>query len=155
MEAEVKTEGDYYLRASMAKADKSLTLDNESVPCTLTVCITREGKPRIKNEVTSLSRYAEYGFAEIQYYKGGGWHLAPGEYEIEISSRENCSAAMIRGATLSLERQTTHVTENFLVNVLRFYGGVLFLCAGLLGIIICEFKKPTMRGSQRSPRLAF
>jgi len=62
---------------------------------------------------------------------------------------------MIRGATLSLERQTTHVTENFLVNVLRFYGGVLFLCAGLLGIIICEFKKPTMRGSQRSPRLAF
>jgi hypothetical protein len=147
MIANVSTEGDYFLEASMPKADQDIGLAEETVPCSLTVSFTREGKPAITNEVTSLTRSSEFGFALIQYYKGGGWHLSPGEYVVQISSRENCKAAVSRGATLSLEQEVTHITERYLASILGYWSGVLFLCAGLLGVILCEFKKASNEGS--------
>src|SRR4051794_24930033 len=89
MLAEVKTDGDYRIQASMPKADHALAVAPETIPCSLTVNITRDGKPPIKAELNTLSLYGEYGFAGIQYYKGGRWHLTPGEYVVEISSRED------------------------------------------------------------------
>lgn len=141
MLAEVRKEGDYKIQASLSKADQAIGLSPENIPCSLTVTIARDGKPPVKSEITSLHRYGEHGFARIQYYGGGGWHLSPGDYTIEISSREDCRAAMSRGATLSLEQQTTHATERFQVSVLEYWSGLVLLCAGLLGIIFFEFKK--------------
>jgi hypothetical protein len=141
MLAKINTEGDYHLIASMPKADQAVGLAEESVPCSLAVSFSRSDKPSITNEVTSLSRYAEFGFGRIQFYKGGEWHLNPGEYAVEISSREECRAALARGATLSLEQKVTHITERFLTGLLVYWSGVIALCGGVLGVILCEFKQ--------------
>jgi len=141
MLAKINTEGDYRLIASMPKADQDIGLTEESVPCSLLVSFSRSDRPSITNEVTSLSHYAEFGFGRIQYYKGGGWRLDPGEYVVEISSRQDCRAAIARGATLSLEQEVTHITERFLAGVAVYWSGVIALCAGVLGLILCEFKR--------------
>ncbi len=141
MLAKINTEGDYRLIASMPKADQDIGLTEESIPCSLVVSFSRSDRPSITNEVTSLTRYAEYGFAGIQYYKGGGWRLSPGEYVIEIGSRQDCRAALARGATLSLEQEVMHITERFLAGVVVYWSGVIALCAGVLGLILCEFKR--------------
>jgi hypothetical protein len=146
MTANVAKEGDYFLEASMPKADQDIGLSEETVPCFLTVTLTRDGAPSITNQVTSLSRYAEYGFAGIQYYKGGGWHLGRGEYAVQISSHQDCKAVVSRGATLTIEQEVTHMTERFLVGVLYYWSGVFALCAGVLGVILCEFlRRPNLR----------
>jgi hypothetical protein len=140
MLADVRTEGDYYVKVSMPKTDQALGLASETVSCPLTINIRREGRTTIKKDIDSLSRYAEFGFGKIQYYKSAdAWHLTPGEYEVEVSSRDNCSMAMSRGATLTMEQEVTHLTERYLETVLRFWSGVVFLCAGLIGLIFCEF----------------
>jgi hypothetical protein len=141
MIANVKADGNYCFEALMPKPDQGNGLGEETVPCSLTVTLTREGKPSITNQINSLSLSSEYGFARIQYFEAAPWHLSPGEYEVEITSRENCKAALSRGAALSLEQKQTGTTERFLRGVLRYWSGVFFLCAGLLGIILCEFKK--------------
>jgi hypothetical protein len=141
MLAKVKTAGDYRINVSMPKADQALALAPETISCSLAVSIKEDGRPPINSEITSLSRYGEYGFARIQYYSGGRLHLTPGEYVVEISSRDDCRAAMSRGATLSLEQEMIHPTERFIGSVLAYWGGVLLLGAGLLGIILYEFKK--------------
>jgi hypothetical protein len=142
MIADVKTDGDYCLEALMPRPDQGNTLGEETVPCSLIVTLIRNGKPSITNQVPSLSLSSEFGFARIQYFEATPWHLSPGQYEVEITSRENCKAAVSRGAALSLEQKQTGITERFLIGVLRYWSGVFFLCAGLLGIIFCEFKKP-------------
>jgi hypothetical protein len=156
MDAEVTTEGDYYLRASMPRNDQAIGLSSETIPCLLSVSVVERGKPPIKKEVTSLTRYAELGFAEIQYYKSADiWHLRPGEYEVDVSSRQDCKAAVSRGATLSVEQDVTHLTERYLGNVLRFWSGVVLLCGGLMGIIFCEFKNGWHRHTNRSSAFQF
>ena len=62
------------------------------------------------------------------------------EYAVEISSRQECRAPLARGATLSLEQEVTHITERFLTGVVVYWSGVIALCAGVLGVILCEFK---------------
>jgi hypothetical protein len=139
MTANVITEGDYFLEVTMPKADQEIALAEETVPCSLTVSMKGDDKPLVTSDVTSLSRWSEFGFAGIQYYKGGNWHLSRGKYVVQISSRASCKAAVSRGATLSLGQEVTHVTERFLGGVLRYWSGVFALCAGLLGVILCEF----------------
>jgi hypothetical protein len=45
MTANVITEGDYFLQASMPKAGQEIGLAEETVPCSLTVSWTRDDKP--------------------------------------------------------------------------------------------------------------
>jgi hypothetical protein len=140
MLAEVKSQGEYKIQASMPKADHALGLAEETIPCSLLISIMGDAKPPIKTEVTSLRRCAEYGFANIQYYTGGGWNLAPGKYTVEFTSRETCKVAMDRGATLSIEQNIIHPTERFLGTFLKYWTGIFFITAGLLGLVICELK---------------
>jgi hypothetical protein len=152
MTANVITGGDYFLQASMPKADQDIGLTEETIPCFLAVTLTRNGAPSITSEVTSLSRYAEYGFAGIQYYKGGSWHLGRGEYVVKISSRQDCKAAVSRGATLTMKQEVTHMTERFLAGILYYWSGILALCAGVFGVILCEFLRgPFTRGHPSTP----
>jgi hypothetical protein len=67
---------------------------------------------------------------------------------VQFSSRESCKAAVSRGATLSLEQEVTHMTESFLGGVLRYWSGVFTLCAGLLGVILCEFLRRPKKALQ-------
>jgi hypothetical protein len=138
MTANVTTEGDYFLEASMPKSDQQVTLSEETIPCFLIVILTRDSAPSITNQVTSLSRHAEYGFAGIQYYKGGSWHLGRGEYVVQISSSQDCKAAVSRGATLTLEQEVAHPTERFLAGVIYYWSSVIALCTGALGVVLCE-----------------
>ncbi len=144
--ANVRTEGEYYLEASLPKIVDDTTLTDDTILCALTVSITRDNKPVINDEVTALSSFALYGFANIESYKSGKtWHLTPGEYTLEVKSHGNCDAAMSRGAILSLEQQVTHITERFLGNMLRYYAGILFLCAGWLGLVFSEVRDAIRR----------
>ena len=138
MTARVATEGDYHLLVSMPKADHEIALTNETVPCSLSVHLARANQPPVLSEITSLSLASEYGFANVQHYEGTNWHLIPGEYVVEVLPRENCQAAVSRGATMTLEQQVTHPTERYLANQIIYRGGVFALCAGLLGLIVCE-----------------
>jgi hypothetical protein len=135
--------GDYSVCVSMPKIDDSLGLASEVVPCSMVVSIAKEGKPEEKEEITSLSRYAEIGFGRIQLYRGGeAFRLGRGEYEIEVASRGSCLAAADRGATLSLEQDVGNPTDFYLRNLLRSWLLFVALCGGLLGLIACEFRKP-------------
>ena len=153
MAAEITTKGNYRLVVAMPKTNDSLTLDSETVPCSLNVQITEPDIKPILTDVTSLTLASEYGFARVQYYFGGSWSLKPGNYEIEIKSRAGSDAVMIRGATVSLEQETTHVTENFLKDILQYWSGTLCLWAGILGLVVCEFKRPGIYESKRPPRV--
>ncbi|HXI52320.1 MAG TPA: hypothetical protein VNH84_12465 [Candidatus Saccharimonadales bacterium] len=107
MTADIAHDGDYHLVAAMPEVGQQLALSEESVPCTLAVTLARSGHPPITNQITSISRYAEFGFGRIQYYKSADWHLGRGEYEISIAGVEDCPAAISRGATVSIEQSAS------------------------------------------------
>ena len=141
MIADVAHDGDYYLVATMPKVGDELALSEESVPCALAVTLARSGYSPTTNHVSSLSRYGEFGFGRIQYYKSSDWHLGRGQYDITILDPQDCPAAKARGATLSIEQDAPHVTERFLADVLEYWSGVVLLCVGLLGLVLCEFRR--------------
>jgi hypothetical protein len=136
----VKSDGDYYLDVSMPKEDKSLGLSSETIPCSLLVNINQQDKSLIQENITSLMRYGEYGFSNIQYYQSKLIHLRAGEYSFRVTSHANCNAAISRGAAFSLARDTTHITERVIATQLLMCGGIFFFCLGCIGIIIAEFK---------------
>jgi len=140
LNATLRSEGDYYLDVAMPKKDKSIDLGSDVVPCSLSVVISKSDKPVLHTDVKTLSLYSEFGWAGIQDFNGGTWHLSRGDYVIEVTSQGDCPAAMARGATLSLEQEQTHITERFLLGSLLFYVGIIFVGAGLVGLVLCEIK---------------
>lgn len=136
MQAHVAHEGDYRLVATMPKADHEIGLIEEAIPCSLAINILQTGQRYV---LTSMTRYGEYGFGNIQYYKAGGWHLKRGDYDMEIQGLGRCEAAVSRGAALSIEAESTHATERFLAAVLGYWSGITLLGAGLLGLVWSEF----------------
>jgi hypothetical protein len=145
MQAKVKSAGEYHLVVAMplTNDDLSLGLGSDIQLCSLTVQVARDyNGPIITNvEVTSISLVSEFGFGKIQYYSGGSWYLNPGTYDIDIKSRKTCLAAVSRGATISLEGQIIHPTETFLWDSLRHACGVVFFWIGIIGLLVCEFKR--------------
>jgi hypothetical protein len=139
--AHIAHDANYHLVAAMPKANDELGLSEESVPCSLEIVFTRSGYPPITNRIAAISRYAEFGFARIQYYKSGPWPVRRGEYEIEINNLRDCPAAIARGATLTIEEERTQVTEAFLARMLRRWSGAVLFCAGLLGLVWSEFRR--------------
>lgn len=134
--------GDYHVRVTMPKVGDSLGLSEETVPCSLVVTVTESGKPPQKKEITSLTRYSEFGFGRTQDYRGGdAFRLGKGECDIEVSSRAPCEAATARGAMISLEQDVGNPTDYYLRGLLLGYFAKGALCVGLLGVIICEFRK--------------
>jgi hypothetical protein len=142
MSAGVRTEGNYHLQVSMPVVGDDLTLGSEVIPCSLTVTVTPKDKPPTMGDVTSLALGSEYGYGRIQYYESPNtWHLKPGEYEVLVQSRGNCSAAISRGAAVTFNEEVTHLTERYLGGVLRYNGGIFLLCGGLVGLIYCEVRQ--------------
>lgn len=95
-----------------------------------------------KKEITWFGTTSEYGFANIVNYKGNArWHLKPGDYPIQITSRENCVAAMSRGATLTLGEEINHPTEVYLNTLLAHSLATFCLWGGLLGLVVCEWRR--------------
>ncbi len=141
--AEIGSEGDYYVRVTMPKIDDSVGLSEETVPCSFVVSITESGKPTLKMEISSLTRSSEYGFGRTQdYHDGNKFRLKRGEHVFEVSCRETCVVAAARGATISLEQDVGNPTNYYFRNLLRSWCTTGALCVGLIGIVICEFKKP-------------
>jgi hypothetical protein len=143
MQAKVKSAGQYHLVVAMplTNDDLSVGLGSDVQSCALTVRIAQDyNGPIIANsEVTTISLGSEFGFAKIQNYTGGYWHLNPGTYDIDIQSRKNCQAALTRGATISLEEQIDKPTETFLWNSLRHRCGILFFWTGIIGLSACDW----------------
>jgi len=142
--AKIPSEGDYYLAASLPRrADDDFGLLPEKIPCALEVRMARNGTPLGVSKVTAFSRYAEFGWARIQFYKSDPWHLTRGSYALEITSLGECTNASARGATLTLEQSTTQDTERFLAR--SFVHSLAILCrwAGLVGLMLCELRART------------
>ena len=72
MLAKINTEGDHRLIASMPKAGQDVGLTEESVPCSLMVSFSRSDRPSITNDITSLSRYAEFDLAGFSFTRAAG-----------------------------------------------------------------------------------
>jgi hypothetical protein len=140
--AKLRSEGDYRLDVAMPRKIQSAALDSEVVPCSLSVVISRAGMPALQKEVKAISLYEEFAWAGIQYFKSESWHLSRGDYDVEITSHGDCPAVMSRGAALSLQPEQNHITERFLAKALLYYAGIVLLGAGLIGLILYEFKKP-------------
>lgn len=140
MIANISHEGDYHFVAAMPQVGEQIALSEESVPCALAVTLARSGHVPITNQITSISRYSEFGFGRIQYYKSSDCHIGRGEYEISIAALRDCPVAISRGATLSIEQSASHTTERFLAAVLSYWSGVVILCLGLVGLVACEFR---------------
>jgi hypothetical protein len=81
---EIKTQGNYHLSVGMPVTNEDAGLAEESLPCSLAVKITQASKDVISNEVTSLVASSEFGFAKVEYYMGGSWHLKPGKCDVEF-----------------------------------------------------------------------
>jgi hypothetical protein len=142
MLARVTTAADYYLRLSMPKPDQALGLSSETISCSVALSLTRPDTTPIQAQISSFSRYGEFGFGRIQYYRGSSsWHLAPGEYTIEITGLAPCNTVMTRGGTLSLEQEMTHLTERYLWSMLRHWIGIVCLSGGFIGLIVLEFAR--------------
>jgi hypothetical protein len=148
MQAKVKSAGEYHLIVAMPRTNDDLSLGSDIQACSLSVQIAHDyNGPIIANaEVTSISLGSEFGFGKIQYYTGGSWYLKPGTYDIDIQSRKTCQAAMSRGATISLEEQIRQPTETFLWNSIRHECGVVFFWIGVIGLVVCERKRPDKSG---------
>lgn len=130
------------IRVTMPKVGESLGLSEETVPCSLVVIVSESGKTPQKKEITSLTRYSEFGFGRTQDYRGGDvFSLGRGACDIEVSSQAVCEAASARGATISLERDIGNPTDFYLRGLLLPYFARAVLCIGLLGVVICEFRK--------------
>ena len=141
--ATIGSPGNYYVRVIMPKTDNSLGLSEETVPCSLRVIIIGTSQSAQKKEITTLSRYSEFGFGRTQSYRGGdAFHLDRGEYDIEVTGLGPCAAAASRGATFSLEHDVGNPTNWYFRSLFRLWIGVGTLCLGLLGLIAGEFKKP-------------
>lgn len=144
--ATIGSAGDYSICVTMPKIDDSFGLSPETVACFFVVSVTQHGKPAQKKEITSLTRYSEFGFGRTQDYRGGdAFRLGQGEHEIEVSCRETSAAITTRGATLTLERDVGNPTDYYLSSLLRRWLAIGALCGGLLGLVICEFKRPIKR----------
>lgn len=141
LSATLRSEGDYRLDVAMPKKDQSIDLGSEVVPCSLSVIISESDKPVLQTDIKALSLYSEFGWAGIQYFKSETWHLNRGQYDVEVTSHGDCPAAMARGASLSLEQEQSHITERFLAGTLLYYIGIVFVGAGLVGLVLCEVKK--------------
>jgi hypothetical protein len=151
MTAEIAHDGDYHLVSAMPVVGQQVALSEETVPCELAVTLVRTGQPPITNEITSISRYAEFGFGRIQYYKSANWHLRRGEYEISIAGVKDCPAAVSRGATVSIEESASHITERFLTGVLRYWRE-WFCCALVCSALFCVSSGgPTSRCTLQPP----
>jgi hypothetical protein len=147
--------GDYYIRVTMPKVGDSLTLSEETVPCSLAITVTEPGKSPQTKEITSLTRYSEFGFGRTQDYRGGdAFRLGRGECDIEVTSQAACEAATARGAMISLEQDVGNPTDYYLRSLLRRYFAIGALCVGLLGIIVCEFRKKPNQLPKPTSRLA-
>jgi len=142
----VAQDGNYRLVAALRKVGHELGLSAESVPCALDATFTPPGHAPVTERITSISRYAEYGAAQIQYYEGAKWHLTRGDYTFDIASRGNCVAALSRAATLTLEPELIHPTERYLGRMFKSLLGTILLFSGLLGIPF-TFVKPRKRAS--------
>jgi hypothetical protein len=144
LRATVKDAGEYHLVVAMPVTNDDVALGDDTQSCSLTVRIAKDyNGPIVTNsEVTSISLEDEFGFAKTQDYRGGSWYLKPGVYDVDILSRKTCQAAVSRGATISLEEQIFHPTERFLWDSLRHECGVVFFWVGIVGLSVCEFKKP-------------
>jgi hypothetical protein len=142
-EARIGSDGDFRVVVTIPKMDNSLTLDNEVLPCYLVVDVAGSGKVIQKKVITALSRYGEFGFGRLQYYEGGAtFHLPRGEYIIELTSQETSAAVAARGATFSLEQEVGNPTDYYLRNMVGAWIAKAAFWGGMLGIIICEFKRP-------------
>ncbi len=143
--------GDYYVRVTMPKRDDSLTLSEETVPCSLVVTIAERGGSALKKEITSLTRYSEFGFGRSQNYRGGdAFRLEQGEHEIEVSCRETSAAIAARGATITIEHDVGNPTDYYIRRLLRSWFATGALCLGLIGIVVCEFRRPNKRTTDNS-----
>ena len=140
MIADIGHKGDYHLVIAMLKVDEQLGLTEESVPCSLAVTLEGSGNLPTTKQITSIKRYAEFGFGRIQYYKSFDWHLGRGEYGVSITTLKDCPVAISRGATVSIEQSVTHITERYLAVLLSYWCGVVLLSVGLLGLVFCEFR---------------
>ena len=144
--ARVASAGDYYVCVTMPKQDDSITLDSEVVPCSMEVCVGKEGQPAERKVITSLDRYGEFGFGRVQFYRGGdAFRLGHGEHEVEVFSKGACAATTSRGATLTFEQDVGNPTDCFLRSMLKSWFATASLCGGLLGLIMCEIKRPNQR----------
>jgi hypothetical protein len=137
----VKKEANFHLVIGIPFTDDESRTNENTVPCSLAVRIALPNKETISSEVTSLVPSGYYGYAGVQTYEGGNWHLKPGKYHVEVKSLKRCEAAMSRGATVCLEQEIVKPTEQYLQAVLRHWCGIWFLLGGIIGLVLCEFKR--------------
>jgi hypothetical protein len=134
----VRFGGDYGLEVTMPKVGDALGLDFEMIPCDFSFTIERDGSEILSQHVQTISRGSEFGWAHTQQYGAGrGFHLSRGTYDVTIVGGSACPSAFARGASVTVVEQ---YKDRILESLLRYLSGRFFLFAGLLGLLISEFK---------------
>ena len=151
--AQIERSGAFQVRVTMPKTDNALALEKEENPCSLLITITQNNLLSITQKITSLSRYGEFGYGQIQYYKGGEkFSLSRGDVYLEITGVGPCPVATARGATISIEEDIGNPTNRYLRKLIALWLGFGSLGLGLVGLIACEFKRPIDTNGVRTPR---
>lgn len=134
----VRFGGDYGLEVTMPKVGDALGLEFEMIPCDFSFTIERGGSEILSQQVQTISRGSEIGWAHTQQYGAGrGFHLSRGTYDVTIVGGSACPSAFARGASITVVEQ---YKDRILGSLLRYLTERFLLYAGLLGLLISEFK---------------
>jgi hypothetical protein len=134
----VRFGGEYGIEITMPKVGDALALEFEMIPCDFSFTIDRDGSEILSQHVEAISRGSEFGWAHTQQYGAGrAFHLSRGTYDVTIVGGSACPSAFARGASVTVVEQ---YKERILESLLRYLSARFLLFAGLLGLLISEFK---------------
>jgi hypothetical protein len=146
----VRFAGDYRIEISMPKMDDKLTLSEETHACDLLASIDQGGRQILSFHILTMRIASEFGWGNVQTFTAGqSFHLDHGEYDATIIGGGGCPVAAARGASITIGRfEREHILQDLLAQLLA----VVFLLAGMLGLVFSEFVRRPNKPLKDRPR---